>query len=178
MKSSIADNRSAKSLALLGAALGAAALGAVAVGAVAIGYMAIGRLAIGRLRIGVLEVDELKVRSLTVPTTAGMQPSGPMGGSAKGKGRTSQPTEATPFIRRAASADSDETAAMFSRALRSMSFFPKLHSDEEDRAFVRCSSRTMKHGSRFAKDALWASPLSRAVSWRICTSIRRTAASE
>ena len=39
-------------------------------------------------------------------------------------------------IRRAAATDAVETAAIFSAALRSMAFFPKLHTDEEDRAFV------------------------------------------
>jgi GNAT superfamily N-acetyltransferase len=40
-------------------------------------------------------------------------------------------------IRRAAEDDADETAAVFSAALKSMPFFPKLHSNEEDRDFVR-----------------------------------------
>ena len=40
-------------------------------------------------------------------------------------------------IRRAVANDADEAAAMFSAALKSMAFFPKLHSDEEDRLFVR-----------------------------------------
>ena len=40
-------------------------------------------------------------------------------------------------IRRATVDDADETAAVFSAALKSMVFFRKLHSDEEDRAFVR-----------------------------------------
>lgn len=40
-------------------------------------------------------------------------------------------------IRRATANDADETAAVFSAALKSMAFFPKLHSDEEDRAFVQ-----------------------------------------
>jgi ribosomal protein S18 acetylase RimI-like enzyme len=40
-------------------------------------------------------------------------------------------------IRRATSTDAFETACVFSAALRSMSFFPKLHSDSEDRDFVR-----------------------------------------
>jgi GNAT superfamily N-acetyltransferase len=40
-------------------------------------------------------------------------------------------------IRRAGATDAVETAALFSAALKSMAFFPKLHSDEEDRIFVR-----------------------------------------
>ena len=40
-------------------------------------------------------------------------------------------------IRRAVATDADETAALFSAALKSMPFFPKLHDDDEDRAFVR-----------------------------------------
>jgi GNAT superfamily N-acetyltransferase len=40
-------------------------------------------------------------------------------------------------IRRATVDDADETAAVFSAALKSMVFFPKLHSEEEDRMFVR-----------------------------------------
>jgi RimJ/RimL family protein N-acetyltransferase len=40
-------------------------------------------------------------------------------------------------IRRAVPADADETAAVFSAAFRSMRFVPKIHSDEEDRGFVR-----------------------------------------
>jgi GNAT superfamily N-acetyltransferase len=40
-------------------------------------------------------------------------------------------------IRRAVATDADETAALFTAALESMDFFPKLHSAEEDRAFVR-----------------------------------------
>jgi GNAT superfamily N-acetyltransferase len=39
-------------------------------------------------------------------------------------------------LRRATPADAAETAAVFSAALKSMTFFPKLHSDEEDKAFV------------------------------------------
>ena len=56
---------------------------------------------------------------------------------ANDKEMTGRTMEAGPIIRRATSADCEETAAMFSRSLRSMPFFPKLHSDEEDRAFVR-----------------------------------------
>ena len=40
-------------------------------------------------------------------------------------------------IRRATPTDAFETAAVFSAALKSMTFFPKLHSDLEDRDFVR-----------------------------------------
>ena len=40
-------------------------------------------------------------------------------------------------IRRAVATDADETAALFSAALKSMPFFPKLHDDDEDREFVR-----------------------------------------
>ena len=40
-------------------------------------------------------------------------------------------------IRRAVATDAVETAAMFSAALKSMDFFPKLHTEEEDLAFVR-----------------------------------------
>lgn len=40
------------------------------------------------------------------------------------------------LIRRAVPDDSLETAAVFSAALKSMSFFPKLHSDAEDRQFI------------------------------------------
>jgi GNAT superfamily N-acetyltransferase len=40
-------------------------------------------------------------------------------------------------IRRAALADADETAAIFSAAFKSMPGIPKIHSDEEDRAFIR-----------------------------------------
>src|ERR1051326_9621525 len=40
-------------------------------------------------------------------------------------------------IRRAVPADADETAGGFSAAFRSMRFVPKIHSDEEDRGFVR-----------------------------------------
>src|SRR6185437_6849232 len=40
-------------------------------------------------------------------------------------------------IRRARLADTDETARVFSASFRSMDFVPKLHSDEEDRVFVR-----------------------------------------
>jgi len=40
-------------------------------------------------------------------------------------------------IRRAVATDADETAALFTAALKSMPFFPKLHDDEEDREFVR-----------------------------------------
>jgi GNAT superfamily N-acetyltransferase len=39
-------------------------------------------------------------------------------------------------IRRAVATDADEMSALFSAALKSMPFFPKLHSDEEDRTFV------------------------------------------
>jgi GNAT superfamily N-acetyltransferase len=42
----------------------------------------------------------------------------------------------TSIIRRATPADAANTAAVFSAALKSMAFFPKLHSDEEDLAFV------------------------------------------
>jgi GNAT superfamily N-acetyltransferase len=49
-------------------------------------------------------------------------------------------------IRRAGAHDACKTAALFSAALRSMAFFPKLHTDEEDLAFV----------SRFiAEDECW-----------------------
>jgi GNAT superfamily N-acetyltransferase len=41
------------------------------------------------------------------------------------------------IIRRAGLADADETAALFSASFRGMSFVPKIHSDEEDRAFIR-----------------------------------------
>ena len=44
--------------------------------------------------------------------------------------------ESNPLIRRAVPFDGTETAAVFSAALRSMSFFPKLHSDVEDRQFI------------------------------------------
>jgi GNAT superfamily N-acetyltransferase len=40
-------------------------------------------------------------------------------------------------IRRAAANDTDAVAAVFSAAFKGMNFVPKLHSDEEDRAFVR-----------------------------------------
>jgi len=40
-------------------------------------------------------------------------------------------------IRRAVPTDAVETARVFSAALKSMAFFPKLHTDLEDRAFVR-----------------------------------------
>jgi GNAT superfamily N-acetyltransferase len=40
-------------------------------------------------------------------------------------------------IRRAVATDADETAALFTAALKSMPFFPKLHDDDEDREFVR-----------------------------------------
>ena len=40
-------------------------------------------------------------------------------------------------IRRAGLADADETAALFSASFRSMGVVPKIHSDEEDRVFVR-----------------------------------------
>ena len=40
-------------------------------------------------------------------------------------------------IRRAVATDADESAALFTAALESMDFFRKLHSAEEDRAFVR-----------------------------------------
>jgi len=39
-------------------------------------------------------------------------------------------------IRRAVATDAAEAAALFTAALESMDFFPKLHSAEEDRAFV------------------------------------------
>lgn len=39
-------------------------------------------------------------------------------------------------IRRAGAHDACETAALFSAALGSMAFFPKLHTDDEDLAFV------------------------------------------
>jgi len=39
-------------------------------------------------------------------------------------------------LRRAAANDAVETAALFSAALKSMTFFPKLHTDNEDRNFV------------------------------------------
>jgi GNAT superfamily N-acetyltransferase len=39
-------------------------------------------------------------------------------------------------LRRATANDAVETAAVFSAALKSMRFFPKLHSDEEDGDFV------------------------------------------
>ena len=40
-------------------------------------------------------------------------------------------------IRRATPTDAFETATVFSAALKSMAFFPKLHTDLEDRDFVR-----------------------------------------
>jgi hypothetical protein len=40
-------------------------------------------------------------------------------------------------IRHALPTDAEETAAVFSAAFRSMAFVPKIHSDEEDRGFVR-----------------------------------------
>jgi len=40
-------------------------------------------------------------------------------------------------IRRAGLADADETAAVFSASFKSMPGIPKIHSDEEDRAFIR-----------------------------------------
>jgi GNAT superfamily N-acetyltransferase len=40
-------------------------------------------------------------------------------------------------IRRAVATDADEAAVLFTAALENMDFFPKLHSAEEDRAFVR-----------------------------------------
>ena len=40
-------------------------------------------------------------------------------------------------IRRAVLNDAVETAALFTAAQKSMTFFPKLHSEEEDRAYVR-----------------------------------------
>jgi GNAT superfamily N-acetyltransferase len=40
-------------------------------------------------------------------------------------------------IRRATPTDAFETATVFSASLKSMAFFPKLHTDLEDRAFVR-----------------------------------------
>ena len=39
-------------------------------------------------------------------------------------------------LRRAVANDAVETALLFSAALKSMSFFPKLHSDDEDHHFV------------------------------------------
>src|ERR1043166_4580987 len=42
-----------------------------------------------------------------------------------------------PTIRRAVPADAEDTAAVFSAAFRSMRFVPKIHTDEEDRGFVR-----------------------------------------
>ena len=39
-------------------------------------------------------------------------------------------------IRRATATDADETTAVFSAALKSMAFFPKLHTDREHRVFV------------------------------------------
>src|SRR4051794_32652374 len=40
-------------------------------------------------------------------------------------------------VRRAVATDADETTSVFSASLKSMAFFPKLHSDDEDREFVR-----------------------------------------
>jgi len=40
-------------------------------------------------------------------------------------------------IRRAADADAEETASVFTASFASMTFVPKLHSAEEDREFVR-----------------------------------------
>ena len=40
-------------------------------------------------------------------------------------------------IRRAGLADTDETTAVFSASFKSMPGIPKIHSDEEDRAFIR-----------------------------------------
>jgi len=40
-------------------------------------------------------------------------------------------------FRRATSTDAGAVATVFTAALKSMAFFPKLHSEEEDRAFVR-----------------------------------------
>jgi GNAT superfamily N-acetyltransferase len=40
-------------------------------------------------------------------------------------------------IRRAGGADAEETARVFSAAFKNMPGIPKIHSDEEDRAFVR-----------------------------------------
>jgi len=40
-------------------------------------------------------------------------------------------------IRRASLVDAEEAAAVFSASFRSMDFVPKLHSEEEDRTFVR-----------------------------------------
>jgi GNAT superfamily N-acetyltransferase len=45
--------------------------------------------------------------------------------------------EAKVSIRRAVANDADDVAAVFSAAFKAMNFVPKLHSDEEDRAFVR-----------------------------------------
>jgi GNAT superfamily N-acetyltransferase len=39
-------------------------------------------------------------------------------------------------IRRGTAADALETAAVFSASLKSMSFFPKLHTDAEDKTFI------------------------------------------
>jgi GNAT superfamily N-acetyltransferase len=40
-------------------------------------------------------------------------------------------------VRRATPADAEETAAVFTASFASMTFVPKLHSADEDRAFVR-----------------------------------------
>ena len=40
-------------------------------------------------------------------------------------------------IRRAGAHDASKTAAVFTAALKSMDFFPKFHTDDEDLAFVR-----------------------------------------
>jgi len=45
--------------------------------------------------------------------------------------------EAKVSIRRATANDADAVASVFSAAFKGMNFVPKLHSDEEDRAFVR-----------------------------------------
>jgi ribosomal protein S18 acetylase RimI-like enzyme len=49
-------------------------------------------------------------------------------------------------IRRAGAHDACDTAALFSAALKSMAFFPKLHTDDEDLVFVQ---------SFIAKDECW-----------------------
>ncbi len=53
-------------------------------------------------------------------------------------------------IRRAGLADADETAAVFSASFRSMGMVPKIHSDDEDRVFVRGLIANRKPGSRCA----------------------------
>ena len=49
-------------------------------------------------------------------------------------------------IRRAAAQDADETAAVFSAVMKRRTFAPKLHSDEEDRAYI---------AERIAEDETW-----------------------